>query len=65
MPRAPRHSPHPWLRSAEESVPRRVRSDRRVTAAEAIAIFTVIAVLVAMVLWFLFFAGGGLGQGTV
>jgi hypothetical protein len=49
----------------EESVPRSHRADRRVTTVEALAIVVVIAAVVAMAVWFLFFSSGGIGQGTV
>lgn len=65
MPRSRRRSTYPWLRSTEESVPRSHKADRRVTAVEMLAITIVIAAVVAMAIWFIFFSSGGIGPGTV
>jgi hypothetical protein len=63
--RSTRRSAHLWLRSVEESIPRKQRSDRRVTTPELLAVLVVLAAVVAMAVWFLFFSGGGIGPGTV
>jgi hypothetical protein len=62
--RSTRRSAHPWLRSVE-SIPRKQRSDRRVTTPELLAVLVVVAAVAAMAVWFLFFSGGGIGPGTV
>ncbi len=64
----PSHStprrPAPWLRSVDESVPKHLYR-RRLTAFEAIAAATMIVAVIAFAVWFLFFASGGPGFGTV
>lgn len=63
--RSTRRLAYPWLRSVEESIPRKQRGDRRVTVPELVAVLVVVAAVVAMAVWFLFFSSGGIGQGTV
>ncbi len=46
-------------------MPRDRRSTRPVTALDAVAVAVVVAAVVAMAIWFLFFSGGGIGPGTV
>ena len=58
-------SAYPWLRGVEESVPRRQRPRARVSALEIVAIVVVVAAVVGLTIWFVFFSGGGIGPGTV
>lgn len=39
--------------------------DRQITPLEATAVLMVIAAVVAMAIWFVFFSSGGIGPGTV
>jgi hypothetical protein len=41
------------------------RRERGITPIETIAVLTVIAAVVGMTIWFLFFSSGGIGPGTV
>jgi hypothetical protein len=65
MARFPRHSPAPWLRSIDESLPPDRDHSRRVTPVALIATLIVVVAAVAMALWFLVLATGGPGPGTV
>jgi hypothetical protein len=55
--------PLPWLRSASEHTP--PRGERHVTAKDAIIVTLMAAVVVAMAVWFLIFASGGIGPGSI
>jgi hypothetical protein len=52
------------MRSIDESLPRN-RDARRPTVPEVVASVIVIALIIAMAIWFLFIAHGGIGPGTV
>jgi hypothetical protein len=41
------------------------RTRREINSVEVIAVLTVIAAVLAMAIWFLFFSSGGIGPGTV
>jgi hypothetical protein len=65
MSRSARHSTHPWLRSTEENIPRRSNRDRHLTVIEMLAVAAVLAAVVTMAVWFIFFSAHGIGPGTV
>ena len=65
MARSARRTQYPWMRGVEENLPRARRSERGLTWYEAAAVAVVIAAVIAMAVWFLFFSTGGIGQGTV
>jgi len=56
-----RNSHDPWLRSVDEGGPRR----GRVSIPEMVIAVVVVGLIVAMAVWFLFIAKGGLGLGSV
>lgn len=60
-----RRTQYPWSRSVEENVPRVRRGRGGLVWYEALAVAVVIAAVIAMAIWFLFFSSGGIGQGTV
>ena len=60
---ADRHTCGPEAKA--DQLPRDRRSTRPVTALDAVAVAVVVAAVVAMAIWFLFFSGGGIGPGTV
>ena len=60
MARYPCISTDPWRRSVDESPP-----TKHITPGEVLAIIAVVAVVLAMAIWFLFIATGGPGLGTV
>lgn len=61
---APRR-PRPWLQSLEESQPLSRQDRRRVRPAELVAVVVVAAAVIAFFVWFLLFASGGAGPGTM
>jgi hypothetical protein len=63
--RFPRKSPDAWLRSVDESLPRDRDHGERPTLAEMLVVAVVIAAIIAMAIWFVFFSHGGIGPGTV
>jgi hypothetical protein len=63
--RFPRKSPDPWLRSIDESLPRRRGHGQRATLAEMLIVAIVVTAIIAMAVWFIFFSHGGIGAGTV
>jgi type VI protein secretion system component VasF len=65
MSRSLQRQQRPWLRSVDEGLPRARRRTRPVTPLEAVAVTVVVAAVLAMAVWFLFFSGGGIGPGTV
>jgi hypothetical protein len=63
---APAHRrPAPWLRSVEESQPAPAEERRRLRPVELVAVLVVTAAVVGFFVWFLIFASGGPGPGTV
>ena len=40
-------------------------ANRQITVVEAVAVLAVIAAVIAMAVWFVFFSSGGIGPGTV
>ena len=46
-------------------MPRKHRPQAEATSLEKLAVIAVVAAVIAMAIWFFFFAGGGLGAGTV
>jgi hypothetical protein len=63
--RFPRRSPDPWLRSIDESLPRDRNDGQRSTLTEIFIAATVIAAIIVMAIWFVFFSHGGIGPGSV
>lgn len=64
MPQSTRR-PYPWLRSVQESGPRKHQPPGRTTHLERLAIIAVVGAVIAMAIWFFVFSGGGIGPGTV
>jgi hypothetical protein len=53
------------LQKHREQRRRRLGTRATVTPIEAIAVTVVVAAVIAMAVWFLFFSSGGIGPGTV
>lgn len=65
MARSVRRTQYPWSRAVEESFPRARRREGGLLWYEAVAVAAVIAAVIAMAIWFIFFSSGGIGPGTV
>jgi hypothetical protein len=61
----PRRAHAPWLESLDESEASRPASRKRLRGFEAVIAVAVVTLVVAFAIWFLFFASGGPGPGTV
>jgi hypothetical protein len=57
--------PAPWLRSVEESIPRRRRPDAHGSLPERLLVTALLAIVIATVVWLVFFSSGGFGIGSV